>query len=90
MPDLLTPELITPLSQETTDVDVIDGKIEKPQLLHETEEAKILLTIVQDYDREEEFARLNLVRKCRKQLHYWNNYQYLAWDEIAHDWITPN
>lgn len=90
MPDILTPEPITPLGQDVTDLQVINDTAEQPQLPCDTEEAKILQTIVQDYDREEEFVRLRLVKKLRKNLHYWNNYQYLAWDEMSHDWMTPD
>ena len=88
----------TPLTPDITDMRVLDGQGPgapgaggpPPPLVYETEEARVLLTVVQDYDREEEFVRLNMVRKWRKQLHYWNNYQYLAWDQTAHDWMTPD
>lgn len=89
MPELTIPMPTEPLTQDVSDMDVIDGVEEEEELLYETEEALILLNIIQEYDRAEEFVRLTLVRKWRRQIHYWNNYQYLAWDEVAHDWMTP-
>ena len=71
-------------------MDVLDGKTpEDEPLLHETDEGRLLLTIIQDYDRQEEFVRLSQIRKWRKHMHYWNGFQYLAWNEMAQDWMTP-
>lgn len=87
----MTPEIpasITPLTSATSDMDVINE--EKQPLLFETEEAKTLLSLVQDYDRQEEFARHSLLKKCKKGLNYWNNLQYIAWDEVAHDYRTAD
>jgi hypothetical protein len=86
--ETIIPEPTTPLGPETTDLDVIETEKEEPQPLHETDEAKCLLDIVNKYEQEEEFVRLYMTRKWRKALHYWNNFQYLAWDELAHDWTT--
>lgn len=82
----IIPEPTVPLTSDVTDKQVIDD--ESAPLLTETEEARLLLQIVQDYDRAEEFVRLQGVRKWRKQMHYWNNLQYLAWDEVARDYKT--
>jgi hypothetical protein len=68
---------------------VIDGTAEKPKQLWESDEARVLLSLIKDYDRQEEFVRQTIVRKCRKGMLYWNSIQYLAWDELAHDWTTP-
>ena len=48
------------------------------------------MSLIQDYDRQEEFVRQNILRKCCKGILYWNSQQYLAWDEVAHDWRTPD
>lgn len=72
----LDPEQTTAASQE------------EPQLLFDTEEARTILSVVQEYDKQEQFVRLAQAKKWRKHLHYWNNLQYLAWDEVAHDWRT--
>lgn len=78
----------TPLTQDVTDLEVLDD-VEVP-LLCDSEEAADLLNLVEDYDRAEEFVRQDLLRKIRKAHHYWNSFQYLAWDETASDWRTPD
>lgn len=78
---------ITPLTQDVTDEEVLEQT--EPQLLCDTPEARDIAQLISDYELDEEFVRLELARKCRKHLHYWNNLQYLAWDEVAHDWRTP-
>jgi hypothetical protein len=82
------PKSITPLTPATSDMDVIDGKTDKPAGINETDEARILLSLVKDYDRQEEFVRQEVIRKCRKGMLYWNSQQYLAWDEVSSDWKT--
>lgn len=79
-----------PLTADTTDLEVINEEKESLQLLTDTQDAKEILQLIEDYHREEEYARIDLTRKCRKHMHYWNNFQYLAWDDVAHDWRTPN
>ena len=83
------PKPTKPLTSDVTDMDVIEGRGEAPKLLFETEEARLVLSIFQDYDKKEEFTRSRLVRIYRKQLHYWNSYQYLAWDAVGSSWKTP-
>lgn len=56
--------------------------------LYETDEARAVLNIVLEYDRQEQFVRLAATKKYRKHLHYWNNFQYIAWSDVAHDWRT--
>src|SRR5215471_3484495 len=83
-----TPKSIAPLTSAVSDMDVINGKLDKKTTLDETDEARILLSLVQDYDRQEDSARQEVVRKCRKGMLYWNSLQYLAWDDVNHDWRT--
>jgi hypothetical protein len=87
--ETLTPEPIKPLTAEITDAEVIDGSAEKEKLLCDTEEAKDILTLITSYEKEEEFVRQVNTLKYRKHIHYWNNLQYLALNELAHDWRTP-
>jgi hypothetical protein len=88
--ETLTPDPVTPLGPETTDAQVIESvAAEKPQPIYETDEARFLLSVIQDYDRAEEFVRTSLVRKYRKHMYYWDSLQYLAWDELAQDYLTP-
>jgi hypothetical protein len=82
------PAPTTPLTAATSDMSVIDGTAGQPKQLYESDEARILLSLIQDYDRQEEFVRQEIIRKCRKGMLYWNSLQYLAWDEVAHDWKT--
>lgn len=87
----MTPEIpapTTPLTQATSDMSVIEGKQDKPQLLWETEEARFFKTLIDNYEKQEEFVRQDILRDCRKNLNYWNDFQYLAWDEVASDWKT--
>jgi hypothetical protein len=79
-----------PQDEAEAPASVVDelNSTEKPPLLKDTDEARLLLTIIQDYERQEQFVRLSSVKKWRKQIHYWNNLQYLAWSESAHDWRT--
>lgn len=78
------PQPTTPLTQDVTDLQVLEDDV--PALLADGDEARDLLNLIEDFDRAEEFVRIDLIRKCRKAHHYWNNLQYLAWDEVAHDW----
>jgi hypothetical protein len=80
---------VTPLGPETTDESIIAGDVKEPTLLNDTDEGAALLTLIQEYDREEEFARGNLLMEWKKQIRYWDGFSYLAWDEVAHDWRTP-
>lgn len=85
----LTPDPTTPLTSDVTDMEVLSEKPgQESELLYETEEAKTLLNLIQQYDKTEEFVRLAQVKKWRRHMHYWNGLQYLAWDEMAHDWMT--
>lgn len=85
-----TPPQNTPLlGPETSDLAVIN-EAPAAQELNDTDEAITLLSIIQDYDRKEEFARQEILKKCRKHLNYWNGQQYLAWDETANDWKTSD
>lgn len=77
----------TPLTQDVTDEEILDEV--KAPLLADSEMARDIAQLIMDYEGDEEFVRMDLARKCRKHLHYWNNLQYLAWDEVAHDWRTP-
>jgi hypothetical protein len=87
-PGVTIPAPTTPLTAATSDMAVIDGTADKPALLNDSDEARILLSLIQDYDRQEEFVRQEVIRKCRKGILYWNSLQYLAWDEVSHDWRT--
>jgi hypothetical protein len=71
-------------------MDVISGKADEQKLLYETELARTVLSLYQSYDKEEEFVRNEQVKKWRKHMHYWDGYQYLAWDESSNDWKTPS
>ena len=85
--ETIIPEPTEPLGPEVTDMQVLEGPEEKP--IYDTDEAHSILNLVKDLDRAEEFVRLSEVRKYRRNHHYWNGYQYLAWDELANDWKTP-
>lgn len=90
MIETLNPQQIAPLTPDITDEAVISGKTndEKPKLLCDSDEAKAIILVLDHYDRQEEFVRITLVKRLRKLMHYWNNLQYLAWDELNHDWKT--
>jgi hypothetical protein len=71
-------------------MDVISGKSDEGKLLSETDEARTIINLFQTYDKEEEFVRNEQVKRWRKHMHYWDGFQYLAWDESAGDWKTPS
>lgn len=87
-PGTTIPAPTTPLTAATSDMAVIDGTADKPQTINETDEARLLLSLIKDYDKQEEFVRQTVISKCRKGMLYWNSLQYLAWDEVSHDWRT--
>ena len=84
----IVPEQTAALTADVTDEQVIEGEVEQP-LLNDTPIAQTLLTLIQDYDRQEEFVRQNKVLEYRRNHHYWNSRQYLALDAVARDWKTP-
>ena len=88
--EILTPP---PLPDEEQDLQQISSpseqlgeEEEKP--LHETVEGRAILNITQEFYRHEQFVREAQMKKWRKHYCYWNNLQYLAWSESAHDWMT--
>jgi hypothetical protein len=90
MAETVLPEVVSSLPSSVTDMDVIEGKDEEAVLFCDTEEARTLLAVTQEYDREEEFPRSNLLMEWKKHDRYWDGFQYLAWDEVARDWRTPS
>src|SRR5688572_8583909 len=56
--------------------------------LSDSDWGRALLVIVQEDNRSQMFVRETNMRKWRKHHLYWDNMQYLAWSEVAHDWMT--
>jgi hypothetical protein len=63
---------------------------ELEQLIVDSEEAKILSQLLDDYLQLEEGPRDINMREWRKHLNYWDGLQYAAWDETSSSWKTPD
>lgn len=48
-----------------------------------------LLEVVKHYDLADKSVRDRQVRKWRKQMLYWESFQFLYWSELIKDWRTP-
>jgi len=84
----LEPPVVEPEVAE--DLAAMEGSEEEFTPLHDEPEGKALLGIVQEFSRQEQFVRETQMKKWRKHYHYWNGLQYLAWSEVAHDWMTAD
>jgi hypothetical protein len=77
-----------PLTQDTTDLQVIESE-DKPPALWETDLAKAFVDVLRTMDMEEDYVRYRHVLKWRKHLLYWNSIQYLVESLSDRDWLTP-
>lgn len=90
------PVIEPPISPEArVDLEEINKPVEGEPggpvaLLNDKIEGRALLSIVQEFNRHEQFVRETQMKKWRKHHHYWNSLQYLAWSEVAHDWMTAD
>lgn len=61
----------------------------EPEHFFESDIAKNLSSIIDELDRHDRFARDSQIKKWRKAMCYWDNIQYVWWNDFAHDWRTP-
>ncbi len=52
------------------------------------EEIRLLKTVVEHFEKEDDAIRERQVRLCKKLKYYWNGFQRIWWSEVAHDWRT--
>src|SRR3954464_7323160 len=60
-----------------------------PVDISESEEAKLLSTLMDDYLDSETGPRDINMREWRKHINYWDGLQYTAWDQASGSWKTP-
>lgn len=48
-----------------------------------------LKTIVRYVEHEDEYIRKQQLRVWKKNERFWHGLQYLYWDEVANDWVSP-
>ena len=60
-----------------------------PEPIYDTEEARILSILIDDYLQQEQGPRDLNMKEWRKHLNYWEGLQYTAWDAGSQSWKTP-
>ena len=60
-----------------------------PQPIYETEEARILSILIDDYLLQDQGPRDLNMKEWRKHFNYWEGLQYTAWDAGSQQWKTP-
>jgi hypothetical protein len=83
-------EIPPPVEEAPPAPEKIGKPVEQVQMLfHETEEGKILSSLVDELEREDFFVRETMIRVWKKHENYWRDRQYVIWDEMTSDWRTP-
>jgi hypothetical protein len=63
---------------------------EPEPLISESEEARILSKLIDEYIQMEEGPRFTNMKMWKKHINYWEGLQYTAWDESSGQWKTPD
>lgn len=53
-------------------------------------EAKILLSVIKEYDDEDKVERDRFIRLWKELELFFRGFQNLLWDDVSRDWIDPN
>lgn len=87
--DAMNPDMgMQPSSDMMAPPEPVDAEPE--QLVADSEEARVLSQLIDDYLLLEEGPRDINMKEWRKHLNYWDGLQYAAWDEGAGQWKTPD
>jgi hypothetical protein len=77
------------LLESSTDV-AAEPEPEAEPLIADSEEAKLLSQLLDEYLQIESGPRHLNLKQWRKHLNYWDGFQYTAWDESVSRWKTPD